>query len=401
MKYITAFLLAGFLCLSAYSQVDTTKSHFWMMTYFINGADYAGTRLAFTSDTTGTHWQKYNSEAAILVPSGNVAGANDDRMRDPMIQYDSTNRRFDMVWTVSWTGTVIGYDTSSLLKLNTWGTQQGLAVGTSSGAYFSWAPEIFWDDIQSKFMLLWSCSISGTNTRVMYSMIPSTNNVPNFANFGTPATLLNTGYDIIDADMIKVGTGNYQMFFKDERNGYKYVRRASGATTPQGTYGTISGVVAAASTEGPTAFKQGNEYHVIVDHYSNNGFGIVRARNIDTSASPWPENWVINGTGTSTFIGSHCNVIEVPKALVKWMLYNDSTWVRFVKARTAVKEINYHQSFTPNSRTLSGDMKVFDVSGKLISAHRIGGTSSVENLPSGFYFQKTTDNTVVRDVKNK
>ena len=392
MKRIATVLLTGFLCFSVYSQVDTSKSKFWMMTYFINGNDNVGARLAFTSDTTGAHWQKYNNEAAILPGGITVSGANDARMRDPMIAYDSINRKFNMVWTVSWTGTVIGWDTSRLLKSGTWGTQTGLGVGSSiTNCAFSWAPEIFWDDIQSKWMIYWSVSISGSTTRIYYSIIPGTD----FRAFGTPAVLFNPGYDIIDADIIKAGTGDYQMFFKDERTGYKYIRRVSGATTPHGTYGTPTAYVAAASTEGPTVFRAGGQYCVIVDHYSNAGLGIVRSTDINTTTSPWPgdaSRMVYNGTGTTLMYVSHCNVIEVPKMLVKWMLYNDSAWVYYVRG-TGVRDVNFVPLKNQNSNLNFYDayFKMFNLSGRLMGVAQPAGADNVQSksyvghLPAGFY----------------
>lgn len=388
MKRIVPFFLMLVFCFSAFSQVDTSKSNFWMMTYFINGQDNAGTRLAFSSDTTGNQWQKYNNEAAVIVPI-TVTGANDSRMRDPMIAYDSLNRRFNLVWTVSWTGKVIGWDTSSLLKSGTWGPQVGLAISNNiTNSSFSWAPEILWDDLKNQWMIYWSVAVSGTNTRVYYSMITGTD----FRNFGTPQVLLNTGYDIIDADIIKVGAGNYQMFFKDERTGYKYIRRASGATTPQGPYGTISSVVANATTEGPSVVKQGNEYHIFVDHYSNQGVGIAKSKNIDTALSPWPETWTTFGTGSARLVVSHCNVIAVPKMLVKWMLYNDSAWVRFVRTSTAVRDCKYVPVNPSNERD---NAATFDLLGKIVATRQPAdrsttalGPNAARRLPPGFHINK-------------
>ena len=127
MKNIHKMLLGvSLLFVAAYSQVDTTKQHYWMMTYFINGQDPVGARLAFSSDTMGLKWQYYNNQASILTPIM-VTGANDSKMRDPMMEYDSVDNYFNMVWTVSWTGTTIGWDTTTNLK--NWGPQQGLAGG--------------------------------------------------------------------------------------------------------------------------------------------------------------------------------------------------------------------------------------------------------------------------------
>jgi hypothetical protein len=388
-KILPIILLSAAGCL-LYSQVDTSKSKFWMMTYFINGQDNTGARLAFSSDSTGVRWQKYNNEQAILRPI-QVTGANDNRMRDPMIAYDSTNRRFNMIWTVSWTGKVIGWDTSSYLKAGTWGGQVGLPVSSSiANSQFSWAPEIYWDDIQNKWMIYWSVAVSGTNTRMYYSMVDGSD----FQTFSEPKELINTGYDLIDGSIIKVGDGDYQMFFKDERNGYKYIRRAWGATTPQGPYEHISEVVANATTEGPTIYHAGGKYRLIVDHYSNKGVAVCSVDDINTDQSPWPETWCLYGNGGSRFIASHCNVTEVPKMLVKWMLYNDSTWVKFVKG-DIVKAEDCRPVHASAMRHQGHPLTTVDLLGKAVPFNpltRKSGTSFRSRsgrLPAGLYLSDT------------
>lgn len=392
MKKATLIVLLSATAGLLYGQVDTSKSKFWMMTYFINGQDNTGARLAFSSDSTGVRWQKYNNERAILRPI-QVTGANDNRMRDPMIAYDSTNRRFNMIWTVSWTGKIIGWDTSSYLKEGTWGEQVGLPVSSSiSNSQFSWAPEIYWDDIQSKWMIYWSVAISGTNTRMYYSLIDGSD----FTTFSEPKELINTGYDLIDGSIIKVGEGDYQMFFKDERNGYKYIRRAWGATTPQGPYEHVSEVVANATTEGPTIYRAGGKYRLIADHYSNQGIEVCSAEDINTSQSPWPGTWCLYGNGGSRFIASHCNVIEVPKMLVKWMLYDDSTWVKYVN-----DEIVRAEDYRPvrgNALQRQGrPATMVDLLGKTVTVNPLtwkNGASSGSRLPAGYRIvigENTTD----------
>lgn len=304
------------------------------MTYFIHGEDNVGARLAFSSDTTGLKWQKYNNEQSILTPV-RVAGANDNRMRDPMIAYDTINRRFNMVWTVSWDSKVIGWDTSSLLKEGTWGPQVGLPVSADiPNSMCSWAPEIFWDDIQSKWMLYWSVENSPGSLLMYYSLIEG----DDFRTFSTPEILLDPGYSSIDGTIIKIGAGDYRMFFKDERAGYKYIRRISGTTPQTFDINTISGPLTAEGgerpnrAEGPTIVKQGGEYHLFIDHYTLLGVKVIKMKNIDTTHYPMPEENVYYGNNNSNILNvSHCNIIEVPKMLVKWMLHNDSSWVKYVK----------------------------------------------------------------------
>jgi hypothetical protein len=354
-----------------YGQVDTSQSKFWMMTYFVNGQDYDGPRLAFSSDSTGIQWQPYGGanplSSTVLFKPVALPGADGNRCRDPMTAYDSVNKRFNMIWTTEWTGKVIGWDTSSLLKPNTWGPQVALSVGTSMNASYSWAPEIFWDDIQGKWMIYWSVSVSGVTTRIYYSMITGSD----FKTFSTPQVLFNPGYEVIDADIIKVAPGNYQMLFKDERNNYKYIRRASGATTPQGPYPTVSAAISTASMEGPSIVKQGNEYHAFIDNYGNQGIYRLTVSNIETTSLPWPRTIIKYGTGNVDFKVSHCNVIEVPKLLVKWMFYNDSAWVRFVNNKVDMKEINYLPVKTFRTGDQNTEIKAYDLLGKVVRLDKI------------------------------
>jgi hypothetical protein len=389
MIRITAILLTVLALSTVYGQLDTAKSQFWMMTYFVNGQDYDGPRLAFSSDSTGIKWQPYGGSnplsSTVLFKPATLPGANGNRCRDPMIAYDSINRLFNIVWTTEWTGKVIGWDTSSLLKPNTWGPQTGLSVGTSMNASFSWAPEIFWDDIQSKWMLYWSVSVSGVTTRIYYSMITGTD----FKTFSTPQVLFNPGYDVIDADIIKVGPGNYQLLVKDERNGYKYIRRASGAKTPQGPYPTVSNAITSGSMEGPSIIKQNNEYHAFIDNYSNKGIYLYKTSNIETTTLPWTGQITKYGTGAGAdFKVSHCNVIEVPKMLVKWMFHNDSAWVRFVKGQV---QTIYAPIKPPQTDALNTETRTYDLLGKVVKLDRVIvnkksiAKTTADRLPPGVY----------------
>ena len=399
MKAIASIVLISAMASLLYGQVDTSKSKFWMMTYFVNGQDMTGARLAFSSDSTGVRWQKYNNAQAILKPV-KVDGANDTRMRDPMIAYDSINKKFNMVWTVSWTGKVIGWSSSSLLKEGTWEKQEGLPVSSSiTNSSFSWAPEICWDDIQSKWMIYWSVAVSGTNTRMYYSMVEGSN----FKNFSTPKELINTGYDLIDGTIIKVGQGDYQMFFKDERNGQKNVRRASGAKTPQGPYTNITNPVVNATVEGPTAFYAGGKYRIIVDHYSNKGISVSSADNINTTQLPWPQTYCLYGTGSSRFVDSHCNVIEVPKMLVKWMLYNDSAWVKYVN-EPPVKAENFRPVRSTAVKQSVIPAKTIDLLGKMVTVNPPAlnnGASYNSRLPAAGYHMEIRGKEISTEVNLK
>lgn len=393
MKNIEAVFLTGFLCFSVYSQVDTSKSKFWMMTYFRNDInDAAGPNLAFSSDTTGIKWQKYNNEAVLFTPA-TVTGAADHKCRDPMIAYDAVGDSFHMVWTVAWTGTVIGYASSKNLK--TWSSQYGLPVGANiANCSVCWAPEILWDDNQSKWMLYWSTNQSGGDKHIYFVM---TNNLKSLTTAPTPALLFNPGYTVIDADIYKYAAGSYYMFFKDERDGtankdIHYVTGSypQGNTQTGGSWSAVHANVANTGTEGPCLVKQGKEYHCFFDPYGTaSTYRMTRTTDITTSTSPWTDAGTTTyGTSNTQFIYSHSNIIEIPKKYVLWMLYNKPLPVVGVKFIPAIM---------PKTELYGSDIKVFDLAGRMVAIERVMsgyGTSSksyIGSLTAGFYV-KTTGN---------
>ncbi len=336
MRFIGKICIFLFIaCAASMSQVDTTQPNYWMMTYFINGEDWSGARVAFSSDTNGLLWQEYNNQTPILVPV-TVAGANDYRMRDPMIEYDSLNNKFNFVWTVSWTGVTIGWDTCS--DLLTWGPQQGLQVGSTINGYCCWAPEIFWNDLKGQWQIIWStCQGSTGDKHTYYTLIPGSN----FLQYSTPTLMFNPGFTEIDADMMKVDAGEYMMVFKDERNSSGTTESKNVhfviAPTPTGPWKgpswlpALDSVMSPACTndtiqdaEGPTIVKQGGMFHLFFDPYNSFAASYrmvkVGVKDLDTTGFPWPSGGVCRD-GSANFVWNHSNVVGIPRRYVMHLLY--------------------------------------------------------------------------------
>jgi len=392
MKRIAAALLCGVLFFGVYGQVDTSKSKFWMMTYFRNDLDQTnGVYLAFSSDTTGIRWQKYRGDTVIMKP-GTALGTTNNLCRDPMIAYAAVGDSFHLIWTVAWTGTIIGYASSKNLK--TWSTPVGLPVGQNiANCSVCWAPEIYYDDlqIQNKWMIYWSTNQSGGDKHIYYVL---TNNIRSLTTAPTPTLLFNPGYTVIDANIFKYATGSYYMFFKDERDGNdnKDIHYVTGST-PQGSWGTVHAKVANYGTEGPCLVKQGNEYHCFFDPYGTTvTYRMTRTTDINTTTTPWTDagtlQYWVSGTTYASFRYSHANVIEIPKKYVLWMLYNIPLPTVGVK---------YMPTIMPKTELYGGNIRVFDLSGRMVAIERIlsgYGTSSklfIGHLPAGFYV-KTAGN---------
>ena len=112
--------------------------------------------------------------------------------------------------------------------------------------------------------------------------------------------------------------------------------------------------------------------------------------NLQASYEPLPMTTNL-GAGNANFKVNHCNVIEVPKMLVKWMFYNDSAWVRFVRGEVAIKSLHFVPIKTPETDALQTEIKTYDLLGKIVKLKRIVinnsaiTTSPTAPLPPGVY----------------
>jgi hypothetical protein len=292
----------------AVGQVDTNSDRFYLMTYFLNSSENAGTRLALSSD--GLKWQKYNGEAAVITPS-----VGSKLMRDPMIYFEPATGLFHLVWTTGWSDQLIGYASSKDLK--EWSKQTQVTVGAKiANCKCCWAPEIFYDDIKDSCMIFWSTETGSAGKRTYYVM------TRDFKTFTDPVKFFDPGYTEIDASMLKVAAGSYYLFFKDERDAGKNIHFVHGST-PQGPWSAVSKAITDAGCEGPSAVKIGGEYRVYFDPYgnSNKSYRMVKTTNLDTSASPWQGGAALKA-GSSDFGYSHGSIIEIPRPYVMHLLFN-------------------------------------------------------------------------------
>jgi hypothetical protein len=295
-------------CGLSFGQVDTTADRYFMMTYFLNSAQDAGARLAFSTD--GVKWQKYNNETILFAPT--VGGK---LLRDPVTYFDKTAGLFHMVWTTGWSDKVIGYASSADLK--TWSKQTTIGVGAKiANCACCWAPEIFFDDLKDSCMIYWSTENSTAGKRTYYIM------TKDFKTFTDPVKFFDPGYTEIDATLFKAAEGKYYLFFKDERESGKNIHYVTGPA-PQGPWSAVSAAITSAGCEGPCAVKIGTDYRVYFDPYGNSDktYRMVKTTDLGTTASPWVNGGALK-SGSSTFGYSHGHIIEVPRAYVMHLLYN-------------------------------------------------------------------------------
>jgi hypothetical protein len=312
---------------SLFSQTDS--GHYYIMSYFKNvyapSNDASGGFFALSTD--GLNWTELNGGAPIIPP--NPLGTF--LCRDPYLYYDAPNGMFRYVYTTGWLDTMIGYaqitiaDGKDFKNFQSWDQMDALGhrqipiADKIPGASCTWAPEIFWDDIQNKYMIYWSTEIGNQGKRAYYVL------TSDFKTFTNPIKFFDPGFAEIDGDLLKVADNLYYFFFKDERDESRDLHYIT-ATNPQGKdsqgndgkgWSAISpAITTLQGVEGPSSIKMNNEYRIYFDPYQTRiNYRMLKS----TDLQKWNDAGTIKAAG-SNFVWSHCNVIEIPKNIYDWIL---------------------------------------------------------------------------------
>lgn len=251
----------------------------YLFTSFRDNGD-SGLFLALSTD--GRRWSPLNHDKPVLKPE---IGAN-KLMRDPCL-VKGPKGDYHMVWTTGWTtegGKVIGYTrTKDLIH---WEPQRAITLMQNEPKTRNlWAPELFYDEKKSQWMIFWSSTIPGRNAntdgtgddgynhRVYYTT------TRDFETFAESRLLFDPGYNVIDATLCQDG-GKYRLVFKDERkNPVKKNLRIATATQPEGPFDKVSEPFTTDWVEGPSILKIDGSVMVYFDHYASpQYYGAVRSK---------------------------------------------------------------------------------------------------------------------------
>ena len=266
------------LCCAQFA--GAAEEYFLFTSFRENGED--GLHLALS--TNGYFWEALNHDKSFLKPE---VGLN-KLMRDPCLA-QGPDGVFHMVWTSSWTADkvpVLGYAESR--DLRTWSAQRPISVMQNEpGTRNVWAPEVFYDKAQTRWLIFWSSTVPGKfatsdttgddgyNHRFYYIT------TPDFVTFSETRLLYDPGFNCIDATMLQVGEKFY-LFFKDERKQpLKKNLRYAVAERPDGPFGQLSEPFTRDWVEGPSAIRIGQDYLVYFDHYTSpHYYGAVRSKDL-------------------------------------------------------------------------------------------------------------------------
>jgi hypothetical protein len=248
-----------------------------LFSYFKGHGD--GLHLAVSKD--GYRWQALKDDNVLLFPSA----GKEKIMRDPCVYYGNDDR-FHLVWTCGWHERGIGYASSS--DLIHWSEQVYLPVMEhEEKARNCWAPEIFFDEQKSEYLIYWSSTVDGMfpethpygddglNHRIYYVT------TSDFRTFSETKLFYDPGFNVIDANIVRNGEG-FLLFMKDETLSppKKHIRFAHGKNPRSfdepGDAITLNHYWA----EGPTAIHLNNEWLVYFDKYKINQIGAVRSTDL-------------------------------------------------------------------------------------------------------------------------
>lgn len=243
-----AYLISVLCFLASHAKA---KDYF-LFSYFIEPAK-SGVYYALSSD--GYHWSPLNGGNPVIAPQ--YPG---ELTRDIFITR-GPDKRFHAVWTWGWREKSIGYAESE--DLVHWSKQQRIPLMAAvPNTVHTWAPEIYWDEAKSKWLITWSSIAEGESRNRIYSSFTT-----DFVAFSKPDVFFDPGYDVIDATILNAKS-RYYLIFKDQtKTPLLYKLRIAQGPRLEGPWAHISDTLTESWSEGPSALKVSQGYFIYYDHY--------------------------------------------------------------------------------------------------------------------------------------
>jgi Glycosyl hydrolases family 43 len=257
----------------------TAQEYFLFTSFRGDGED--GLHLALS--TNGYAWRALKGDQSFL---RSEVGAK--LIRDPCLA-QGPDGTFHLVWTSGWTtqsGKVIGYASSR--DLVNWSTPRAIPLMEHEPATRNiWAPEVFYERDQTRWLLFWSSTIPGRFPDSDQTGDDGYNHrfycatTRDFDEISPARLLYDPGFDAIDATFLQA-QGRFYLFFKDERKQpLKKNLRYAVAERPEGPFGKPSESFTGDWVEGPSAIKIKDHYLVYFDHYAApQYYGAVRSKDL-------------------------------------------------------------------------------------------------------------------------
>jgi len=198
-------------------------------------------------------------------------------IRDPSIA-QGPDGVFHLVFTAAWKGNK-GFGHASSKDLLHWSEQKLINVMQAEPTTVNiWAPEIFYDDENKQFIIIWASTIphrfekgveAEDNNHRMYSTTTS-----DFINFSPTRLFLDPGFSVIDAVIVKRDHHDYVLILKDNTRPERNIRVAF-AEQATGPYHDVSPAFTDHFTEGPSVIKLKDKWLIYFDDYQKKIYDAV------------------------------------------------------------------------------------------------------------------------------
>ncbi|WNH09455.1 glycoside hydrolase family 43 protein [Thalassobellus suaedae] len=252
-----------------------SKKDIYLFTSFREPAT-DGLYLAYSEG--GFYWE--DLKGPYLKPE---AGAS-KIMRDPSIA-KGKDGVYHMVWTTDWKGGD-GFGYASSKDMIHWSEQQYIPVMAHEPEVVNvWAPEIFYDDVEDRYIIIWASTIpfrfekgieEEKNNHRMYYVTTK-----DFKTFSDTKLFLDPGFSVIDCVIVKRGQDDYALIIKDNTRPNRNLKVAFGKT-PLGPFENVSEPYSGYLSEGPTVLKQNGKYIIYYDNYGEKNYKAVQTSDFKT-----------------------------------------------------------------------------------------------------------------------
>jgi len=293
------------------SNLPKSTSGAYLFAYFRNDAKSTnGENIFYAVSKDGYNYESLNGG----VPVAN-ASQGTGHSRDPYIMkaQDGAEYKYYMVATDA--NTTNNYNNTSL---HTWGSNDLIhwdelanpqfatdkGGGSKTITNMCWAPEAIWDPVAGKYMVYFSSneadSAANESSKIWYSY------TSDFKNFDEKQLLFDPGYGVIDADITPYKNGYVMMYKKEASSGtgakkvWYTFKTGKSPSNSDGEYDAANAKifesVSNTQAEGPQVFPISgtSSYGVLVDYFSDGGFGFSYTSDFESYSKISADNCSIN-----------------------------------------------------------------------------------------------------------
>lgn len=293
------------------SNLPKSTSGAYLFAYFRNDAKTTnGENVFYAVSKDGYNYEALNGGVPVASASQGTGHS-----RDPYIMkaQDGAEYKYYMVATDA--NTTNNYNNTGL---HTWGSNDLITWDELANPQFAtdkgggsktitnmcWAPEAIWDPVEGKYMVYFATneadSAANESAKIYYSY------TADFRTFSEKQVLFDPGYGVIDADITPYGNG-YVMLYKKEASsgtGAKKVwytfKTGKSPSNSDGEYDAANAKifesVSNTQAEGPQVFPISgtSSYGVLVDYFSDGGFGFSYTSDFESYSKISADNCSIN-----------------------------------------------------------------------------------------------------------